>query len=103
MNDAVRAFLASATTERGLRAGFEEEGVPLEIERAAGDALALACDAARQAPLGIGIGADGDRLVLILAARPRVPYLEAPITEARTFAHAAARVVARRPLSRGVR
>jgi hypothetical protein len=97
MSDRVRALLASAEPERGLRAGFEEEGVPLDIDLAIGDASALASQAARDASLGVGIGADRDRLVLVLAAGSRAPYLEAPVAEARSFARAAARVVARRP------
>ena len=94
----VVALLADPALERDLAAGFEEEGVPLRCEQARGDAEALARAAARDADLGLGIGGDAGRLVLVLAAAPGRPYLEAPPDRARTFARAAARVAARRPV-----
>ncbi len=98
--EAVVALLADSAGERELAAGFEEEGVPLVCERAPGEALTLARSAARRSTLGIGVGSDGRRLVLALDAGPARAYLEAPLAEARSFGHAAARVAARRPLKR---
>ena len=96
MTAAVVAFLADGALKRDLAAGFEEEGVPLRCEPASGDAEALARAAAREAELGLGVGGDASRLVLVLAAAPGRPYLSAPPGSARAFAQAAARVVARR-------
>lgn len=81
-----------------LAAGFEEEGVPVRIERAAGVALELAREAAGASDLGLGIGGDESSLALVLAAASVRAYLEAPAAEARHFGQAAARVAARRPL-----
>jgi hypothetical protein len=96
--DLVVALLADGAPASALTAGFEEEGVPLSVRREQGDAGALARDAAGQAALGLGIGGDESRLVLVLAAAPGRPYLDAPATQERSFAHAVARVAARRPL-----
>jgi hypothetical protein len=84
---------------RELAAGFEEEGVPLAIEPASGVPLALAREAARRSPAGIGVGASHGELVAVLAASPARPYLAVPESDARWFGHAVARIVARRPLS----
>lgn len=97
---AVVALLADVATEAALAAGFEEEGVPLRSSPAEGDALGLARAAARDAPLGLGIGGDAQRLALVLAAAPGRPYVEAPPERARAFAQQAARITARRPLIR---
>jgi Dehydratase medium subunit len=89
-----------AAAAGGLAAGCEEEGVPLDL-RIAGDerdAHALARAGARESPLGLGAGGAGGRLVLVLAAAPGHPYLEAPASEARAFGHAISRIAARRPL-----
>jgi hypothetical protein len=94
----VLALLAVAAPSEALAAGFEEEGVPLTVEAAEGAPEALAREAARRAILGIGVGGDRERLVLVLAAGPARPYLEAPVAEARAFGHDAARIAARRPL-----
>jgi hypothetical protein len=96
------ALLAPGEAEaaRGLAAGCEEEGVPLEV-RIAGDegsALALARTAARESALGLGAGCARGRLVLVLAAAPGRAYLEAPAADARAFGHAISRIAARRPL-----
>jgi len=96
--DLVVALLADGAPASALAAGFEEEGVPLSVQREPGEASALAREAAGQAALGLGIGGDETRLVLVLAAAPGRPYLEAPATRARPFGQAAARVAARRPL-----
>lgn len=96
--DLVVALLAGAAPAPALAAGFEEEGVPLSLEEGDGEPEALAREAARRAALGIGIGGDERRLVLVLAAASARPYLEAPADRARSFAQAAARVAARRPL-----
>jgi hypothetical protein len=94
----VLALVAYRALEDDLAAGFEEEGVPLTVEPARGDAVALARTAAKRALLGLGIGASADELVLVLAPAPRRAYLVAPAREAAVFARNAARVAARRPL-----
>jgi hypothetical protein len=101
----VLALVSDVRAGAALAAGFEEEGVPLTVSRAADSrgapaesAAKLAADAARTALLGIGIGADGERLVLMLAGAPGRVYLAAPIETARAFGHSAARIAARRPL-----
>ena len=87
----VLALVSNApTVGAALAAGFEEEGVPLAVKTAEGAPEMLAREAARSSLLGLGIGADGDRLALVLAA-----------AQARSFAHNAARIAARRPLSLG--
>ena len=58
----------------------------------------LAREAAKRAALGLGIGGDHDRLVLVLTAFSGRPYLEAMASEARAMGHDAARIAARRPL-----
>jgi hypothetical protein len=96
----VLALVGSGAPSRELAARFEEEGVPLVVELATGPALALARRAALAAPLGVGVGADATSLALVLAGDPRSrPYFEAPAADARRFARAAARLVARRPLT----
>jgi hypothetical protein len=97
--NAVVALLSDRSCERGLAAGFEEEGVPLAGEHAVGDAEALAREAAARSALGVGVGGDAQRLVLVLAAAPHRPYLDSPIGLARAFGHAAARITAHRPLA----
>lgn len=82
-----------------VQAGFEEEGVPLTVDLVLGDAFELAREAARRSPLGLGVGGDTNRLVLVLAAASGHAYLEAPTAEARAFGHSAARVASRRPLA----
>jgi hypothetical protein len=94
----VVALLADTAVHAALTAGFEEEGVPLDAERTAGEARVLAREAARRSPLGLGIGVDAQRLVLVLAAAPGQSYLEAPPEQARAFAQAAARIASHRPL-----
>ena len=95
--DLVVALLADGAPAAGLAAGFEEEAVPLSCERADGTPIALARRAAARSALGLGIGGDGEYLVLVLAGAHGRPYLEAPSAGARAFAHAAARLAARRP------
>jgi hypothetical protein len=100
-SDLVVALLADGAPASALAAGFEEEGVPLSVRHTPGEAAALAREAAGQAVLGLGIGGDETRLVLVLAAAPGRPYLQASATRGRSFAQAAARVAARRPLRHG--
>jgi propanediol dehydratase-reactivating factor small subunit len=95
----VIALLADEGVAAEIRAGFEEEGVPLTLEFAAGDAIELARAAARRSPLGLGVGCDTSRLVLVLAAASGHAYLETPTAEARAFGHSVARVASRRPLA----
>jgi hypothetical protein len=95
----VLGLVSETAPVSALAAGFEEEGVPLTLEVVEeGDPVALAREAARAAALGLGIGADGKRVVLVLAAATGRPYLQASADGARDFAQAAARVAARRPL-----
>jgi Dehydratase medium subunit len=95
---AVVALLADDAPTRSLAAGFEEEGVPLDLARGSGEAFALAREAAGRSYLGLGVGGDAARLVLVLAAAPATAYLAATAADARRFGHAAARVAACRPL-----
>lgn len=98
----VLALLSDApAVGAALAAGFEEEGVPLAMQTAAGAPVTLAREAARSSLLGLGIGADRHRLALVLAGATTGPYLEAAARDARSFAHNAARIAARRPLSLG--
>jgi hypothetical protein len=83
-----------------LRAGFEEEGVPLALERSEGRSGELGRAAAARALLGIGIGIDAAGACAVLAASPGRSYLEAPPTALRAFAQDVARVAGRRPLRR---
>jgi Dehydratase medium subunit len=92
------AYVHDATQGLELAAAAEEEGVPLTATVRRGAALTLARDAARTSQLGIGIGADQARLVVVLAASPAIPFLEATPAQARTLGHWAARIAARRPL-----
>jgi len=89
------ALLSDDSPAAALAAGFEEEGVPLTVEPAEGSAEALADEAAQRSDLGMGLGGDGERLILVVAGRR---YLEAPVAEARRFGQDAARVAAHRRL-----
>lgn len=100
MSTGVVALVAAGAPLRDVAASFEEEGVPLLVEEEAGEPEALARRAAARSPLGLGVGADGTQLVLVLAAAPGVPYLRSPAADARAFGRAAARVAARRPIGR---
>jgi hypothetical protein len=97
----VLALVSDCAVGKVLAAGFEEEGVPLTVLAGRGAPPALARTAAGRALLGIGIGADSERLALVLAGAPARPYLECPAAAARSFGHDAARIAARRPLSWG--
>ena len=94
----VHALVADAAVARAIAASFEEEGVPVTVERVAGAALVLARRAAREAPAGIGIGGDAERLVIVLAAAAGTAYVERPTAEARLVGTCAARLVRRCPL-----
>jgi hypothetical protein len=83
-----------------LLAGFEEESVPLVVERAEGTAHELGRAAAARALLGLGLGLDAREACAVLAAAPATAYLEAPIAGGRAFAQDAARIAGRRPLRR---
>jgi Dehydratase medium subunit len=83
-----------------LRAGFEEEGVPLAVERAEGTGQQLGRAAAARALLGIGVGVDSTGACAVLAAAPAGAYLQAPLPGLRAFAQDAARIAGRRPLRR---
>jgi hypothetical protein len=95
----VLALISAGRNAGAIAAGFEEEGVPLTVVIADGDAEGLARAAARKALLGIGIGGDEEEFVLMLTGSAARPYLRAPAAAARAFGRDAARVVARRPLA----
>jgi Dehydratase medium subunit len=97
----VLALVSEDAPVGALRAGFEEEGVPLTVEAARGQPQMLARAAARRSLLGIGIGGDRDHMAVVLAGAPAQPYLRAPNTAARRLGHDAARIAARRPLKLG--
>ena len=100
----VLALVAADVPEAALgalRAGCEEEGVPLAVRagrRARATALARA--AAPRALLGIGLGVDAAGACAVLAAAPARAYLEAPPGACARFAQDAARIAGRRPLRR---
>ena len=99
----VLALVASGVAEesvRALRAGFEEEGVPLAVQRAEGGGHELGRVAAGRALLGIGIGIGPDGACAVLAAAPGASYLTAAPADLRAFAQDAARIAGRRPLRR---
>ena len=83
-----------------LRAGFEEESVPLAVERADGTGQELGRAAASRALLGLGLGVDARGACAVLAAAPATAYLQAPLADVRAFAQDAARIAGRRPLRR---
>lgn len=86
---------------REVRAGLEEEGVPLRVEIVAGgDAVDLAYEAALASSLGVGIGIDAEGWVCVQhAKRPRgSPVLTAVAAQARLCGHNAARLVIGLPL-----
>jgi hypothetical protein len=83
-----------------LRAGFEEERVPLVVERAQGTGQELGRAAAARALLGLGLGVDCLGACAVLAAAPAAAYLQAPLADLRAFAQDAARIAGRRPLRR---
>ena len=89
------------TALAALRAGFEEESVPLAIERAEGSSHELGRAAAARALLGIGLGVDARGACAVLAAAPaeRLPPARR-WSGLRAFAQDAARVAGRRPLRR---
>ena len=99
----VLALVADGVPEesvRALRAGFEEEGVPLVVERGEGSGHVLAREAAGRALLGLGIGVAPDGACAVLAAAPATAYIQAASADLRTFAQDAARIAGRRPLRR---
>ncbi|MDX6619015.1 MAG: Dehydratase medium subunit [Gaiellales bacterium] len=85
---------------RALQAGFEEEGVPLAVERGEGASNELGRSAAARALLGLGIGVDPAGACAVLAAAPAASYLQAAPADLRAFAQDAARIAGRRPLRR---
>ncbi len=99
----VLALVAADAPEAALRAlsaGFEEEGVPLVVERGEGSGYELGRAASARAVLGLGIGVGSDAACAVLAAAPAAPYLQARADEVRAFAQDAARIAGRRPLRR---
>ena len=104
MSDPLVLALVAADVPEGalaaLRAGFEEESVPLAVERAEGTGHELARAAAARALLGLGVGVDSQGACAVLAAAPAAPYLREPLAGMRAFAHDAARVAGRRPMRR---
>lgn len=56
---------ASERVLKELLYGLEEEGIPWETEtKTGGDALALAWEAAQASRLGVGVGLDGQTVIL---------------------------------------
>ena len=99
----VLALVAPDVTEEAVsavRAGFEEEGVPLVVESGAGSGQELARAAAARALLGIGIGVDSRGACAVLSAAPARIYLRAAPEGLRAFAQDAARIAGRRALRR---
>ena len=99
----VLALVASGVPDEAvsaLRAGFEEEGVPLAIERADGTRQELGRAAATRAVLGLGLGVDSHGACAVLAAAPARAYVQGSLADVRAFAQDAARIAGRRPLRR---
>ena len=99
----VLALVAADAPEAAIgamRAGFEEEGVPLVVEIGTGSGQELARTAAARALLGIGIGVDSRGGCAVLTAAPARVYLQAAPDRLRAFAQDAARVAGRRALRR---
>ena len=84
-----------------LRAGFEEESVPLVVERGEGTAHELGRAAAARALLGIGLGLDAAPGLRRARRSPRrAPTSRRRSAGVRAFAQDAARIAGRRPLRR---
>jgi len=99
----VLALVAADAPEhavRALRAGFEEEGVPLAVEHGEGSGQELGRAAAGRALLGLGIGVGSGGACAVLSAAPASAYLQAGPADVRAFAQDAARIAGRRPLRR---
>ncbi|MFF5987356.1 glycerol dehydratase reactivase beta/small subunit family protein [Prauserella flavalba] len=81
---------------RDLRAGLEEEGVPVRVEDGgSGDAVALAFGAAQASSLDVGIGVAAGGAVCVHHAKrpPDSPALTGTARDARLLGHNAARLV----------
>ncbi|RBM22707.1 hypothetical protein DI005_06100 [Prauserella sp. PE36] len=92
----VRCAGHAARVLRDLRAGLEEEGVPVRVEHGPpGDAVTLAFGAAQASSLdvGIGVGAGGEVCVHHAKRPPDSPALTGTAHQARLFGHNAARLV----------
>ncbi len=84
-----------------LRAGFEEESVPLAVERAEGHGpRARPRRRGARRCSGSGSASTRDGACAVLAAAPAAAYLQAPLADVRAFAQDAARIAGRRPLRR---
>jgi hypothetical protein len=83
-----------------LLAGFEEESVPLVVERGEGTAHELGRAAATRALLGLGLGLDAREACAVLAAAPAAAYLAAPLAAVRAYPQHPARTAGRPPLRR---
>ncbi|MEU6642115.1 glycerol dehydratase reactivase beta/small subunit family protein [Saccharomonospora sp. NPDC046836] len=97
----VRCTVPGADSVRGIRAGLEEEGVPVRVEPApSDDAAVLAFAAAQASSLGVGIGVDDAGTVCLHHAKrpPGSPVLSGPPAVARVLGHNAARLVVGLPL-----
>lgn len=95
---------AVAETVRQLQYGMEEEGVPCEVDTATGmDAVEMAWEAANASRLSVGVGLDGQRLVLHFSKlEPSYPLLQLParsdVMQIRALGSNAARLVKKLPL-----
>ena len=83
-----------------LLAGFEEESVPLVVERGEGTATSSAGPPRRVRCSASASASTGARPVPCSPAAPSAAYLEAPLADVRAFAQDAARIAGRRPLRR---
>ncbi|WP_345423731.1 glycerol dehydratase reactivase beta/small subunit family protein [Pseudonocardia xishanensis] len=85
---------------RQVCAGAEEEGVPVAVEQAEGDPVALAHAAALASPLevGIGVGRDGAVAVHHASLRADRPVERIAPENARRAGRTAARIVKILPL-----
>ncbi|WP_037322914.1 glycerol dehydratase reactivase beta/small subunit family protein [Amycolatopsis thermoflava] len=95
----LRCLDAKSPVLREIRAGLEEEGVPLVVEEVSGgDALVLGYAAACLSSLDVGIGV-ADEVCVHHAKRPAgSPALTGPLSRARVLGHNAARMVVGIPL-----
>lgn len=93
---------APSAAFKELLYGLEEEGIPWENDTKAGDALPLAWEAAQASRLGVGVGMDGQSIVLHFNKLDREqPLYRIPARSlglARVLGANAARLVKKLPL-----
>ena len=93
---------APSAAFKELLYGLEEEGIPWENDTKAGGALPLAWEAAQASRLGVGVGMDGQSIVLHFIKLDREqPLYRSPARSlglARVLGANAARLVKKLPL-----